>query len=59
MARHFIPGVRTPKGERKFTSDADGDRDSRSTQKVYREHKGGGGSNRVDTKYDPVKGKFK
>ena len=59
MSRHKIPGARTKKGERLVTSDADGDRGSQSTQKVYRVHKGGGGSSRVDTKYDPVKGKFK
>ena len=59
MARHFISGARTRRGERLFTSDADGDRGRRSTQKVYCEHKGGGGSSRVKAKYDPDKGRFK
>ena len=59
MARNHIKGASTRKGERLFTSDSDGDRGSRSTQKVYREHKGGGGSSRVKSTYDPKKGKFK
>lgn len=58
MARHFT-GARTSKGERLFTSDADGDRGSKSTQKVYREHKGGGGASRVKSSYDPKTGRFK
>lgn len=58
MARQYIPGARTNKGERLFTSDSDGDR--RNSQTVYREHKGVfGGSSKVDTKYDPDKKKFK
>ena len=57
MARSFIPGARTSKGERLFWSDRDGD--SRNRQTVYREHKGGGGSSQVKTSYDPDKGRFK
>jgi len=59
MARQFISGARTRRGERLFTSDSDGDRGSRSAQKVYREHKGGGGSSKVKSTYDPDKGRFK
>jgi len=59
MARKFIDGARTSKGERLFTSNADGDRGSKSTQKVYKEHKGGGGSSRVKSTYDPKSGRFK
>ena len=57
MARHFIKGSRTSKGERLFHSDSDGDAKNRQT--VYREHKGGGGSSRVSGRYDPSKGRFK
>lgn len=63
MSRHFIKDnngkdVTTTKGERLFWSDKDGDR--KDNQTVYREHKGiFGGSSKVDTKYDPVEGKFK
>ncbi len=57
MARHFIKGSRTRKGERLFWSDRDGDSHSRQT--VYREYKGGGGSSRVDARYDPDKKRFK
>lgn len=57
MARHYT-GSRNSRGERLFTSDADGDRGSRSTQKVYRETKSGG-SSRVKSSYDPKSGKFR
>lgn len=56
MARNYITGSRTRKEERLFWSDHDGDSHNRQT--VYREHKGGGGSSQVKTKYDPDKGKF-
>ena len=57
MARHSIPGRRTGKGERLFYSDRDGDQKDRQT--VYREHKGRGGSTKVDgVKYNPKKDKF-
>ena len=57
MARHFIKGSRTRKGERLFWSDRDGDSHKRQT--VYREHKGGGGSSKASGRYDPDKGRFK
>jgi len=58
MARNYT-GSRTSKGERLFTSNADGDRGSKSAQKVYKEHKGGGGASRVKSTYDPKSGRFK
>jgi len=58
MARNYT-GSRTSTGERTFTSDSDGDRGSDKPQKLYREHKGGGGSSRVNTTYDPKTGKSK
>lgn len=57
VARHFIKGSRTRKGERLFYSDSDGDAKNRQT--VYREHKGGSGSSKVSGRYDPMKGRFK
>ena len=59
MARKYISGARTRKGERVFYSDRDGDSPNRQT--VYREHKGAfGGSSKVKgTKYDPKKNRFK
>lgn len=57
MARHYIPGKRTRKGERLFYSDADDWSPDRQT--VYKETKSGG-SKKVDrVKYDPTKKRFK
>ena len=57
MARRYIEGARTKKGERLFHSNRDGD--PRNRQTVYREHKGAfGGSSKVNAKYDPSKRRF-
>ena len=64
MARHYIKDnkgkdARNSRGERLFWSDSDGDWD-KNRQTVYREHKGfWGGSTKIDSRYDPSKGKFK
>lgn len=65
MARHFIKDdkgkdAKTSKGERLFWSDSDWDFDPKHNQTVYRKHKSiFGGDSKVDSKYDPSKGKFK
>ncbi len=62
MARHFIKGARTKKGEKLFWSDNDGD--PKNNQTVYRKHNSFfsdifGDSSKVKSKYDPEKGRFK
>jgi hypothetical protein len=65
MARHYIKDekgkdLRNSKGERLFWSDSDGDSNPKHNQTVYRKHKGlFGGSSKINSKYDPSKGKFK
>lgn len=58
MARHFIKGAKTKKGEKLFWSDRDGDRPNDQT--VYRKHNSiFGGNSRVKSRYNPSTGKFK
>lgn len=63
MSRHFIKDkegkdVKTSNGERLFWSDIDGDSHPDNRQTVYRERKSGG-SEKVNGKYDLLKGIFK
>jgi len=65
MARHYIKddkgkNRRNSKGERLFWSDSDGDWNPKTSQTIYREHKGlFGGNSKVKSRFNPSTGKFR